>query len=544
MSRNLRFLGQRHSDLSMLERMTTHRVQTPDEIQRLARQTGFPAASLQGAASFYDFMQGERAGKKAHVCTGTVCRMSGHEARVRAHLQQHYAADEIGEMACVGHCDHGGGFEAEGRTFDVRDLDGTGQAQGRDVGVSFRSTLADPVFGAEAEDANVDGDALYQAALAEAALIQAQLDASGLRGRGGAGFPFARKLQSCAAQPGRSKYVVCNADEGDPGAFSDRFLLEHRPARLLAGMLAAAQVLGARDAYIYLRAEYPQAARTLAAAIEQYDRSPAALSSGVRFHVLRGAGAYVCGEETALLNSIEGLRPEVRVRPPFPAEAGLYGQPTLLSNVETFAAIPWILSRGGAAFAAMGNGQSTGSKLLSIDRSFVRPGVLEVAMGTPLAEVVYGLGGGFVEPVKALQVGGPLGGVLPVAHIEFESESKLLRVDFESFREAGFLLGHGSIVGIPTRVPMPAFLAHLFAFMANESCGRCFPCRLGTRKGADLLAGAAQQAIDRSLFDDLLNTLAQGSLCALGGGLPLPARNILEHFADEMAGCFRQEVQA
>ena len=396
MSRNLRFLGQRHSDLSMLERMTTHRVQTPDEIQRLARQTGFPAASLQGAASFYDFMQGERAGKKAHVCTGTVCRMSGHEARVRAHLQQHYAADEIGEMACVGHCDHGGGFEAEGRTFDVRDLDGTGQAQGRDVGVSFRSTLADPVFGAEAEDANVDGDALYQAALAEAALIQAQLDASGLRGRGGAGF-------------------------------SDRFLLEHRPARLLAGMLAAAQVLGARDAYIYLRAEYPQAARTLAAAIEQYDRSPAALSSGVRFHVLRGAGAYVCGEETALLNSIEGLRPEVRVRPPFPAEAGLYGQATLLSNVETFAAIPWILSRGGAAFAAMGNGQSTGSKLLSLDRSFVRPGVLEVAMGTPLAEVVYGLGGGFVEPVKALQVGGPLGGVLPVAHIEFESESKLLR---------------------------------------------------------------------------------------------------------------------
>lgn len=536
MSRNLRFLGQRHSDVSMLERMSTQSVQTPDEIQRLARQTGFPAAALQGAASFYDFMQGERAGKKAHVCTGTVCRMSGHEARVRTHLLQHYAADEIGDMACVGHCDHGGGFEAEGRTFDIRDLDGTGQAQGRSAGVSFRSTLADPVFGAEDEDA----EGLYQAAFADAALIQAQLDASGLRGRGGAGFPFARKLQSCAVQPGHSKYVVCNADEGDPGAFSDRFLLEHRPARLLAGMLAAAQVLDARDAYIYLRAEYPQAARTLAAAIKEYRRSPAALSSGVRFHVVRGAGAYVCGEETALLNSIEGLRPEVRARPPFPAEAGLYGQPTLLSNVETFAAIPWILSRGGAAFAAMGNGQSTGSKLLSLDRSFVRPGVLEVAMGTPLAEVVYGLGGGFIEPVKALQVGGPLGGVLPVARIE----SELLRVDFESFRDAGFLLGHGSIVGIPTRVPMPTFLAHLFAFMADESCGRCFPCRLGTRKGADLLAGAAQQAIDRRLFDDLLYTLEQGSLCALGGGLPLPARNILEHFADEMAGCFRQGVQA
>lgn len=532
MSRNLRFLGHRQGASSMMERMGEEDLRTPADIRTAARRLAFPEAPLLGAASFYDFMRGERAGKKAHVCTGTVCRMSGQEAEVRRHLERHLAPDEIGEMACVGHCYCGGGFEAGGSTFDcsslVGDADGP-RAGNAGQGIPFRSLLNDPVFGADdAEDA----EALYRAALGDAPAMVVELSASGLRGRGGAGFPFARKLQSCSAQPG-NKLIVCNADEGDPGAFSDRFLLERRPVRLLAGMLAAAHVLGARDAYVYLRAEYPEAARTLAAAIERYARSDAATASGVRFHVVRGAGAYVCGEETALLNSIEGLRPEVRVRPPFPAEAGLYGQPTLLSNVETFAAIPWILSRGGAAFAAMGNGHSTGSKLLSLDRTFVRPGVLEVAMGTPLAEVVHDLGGGFVEPVKALQVGGPLGGVLPVGMVE------RLSVDFESFQQAGFLLGHGSIVGIPTRVPMPGFLAHLFAFMADESCGRCFPCRLGTRKGADLLARAPQQPMDRALFDDLLDTLEHGSLCALGGGLPLPARNILEHFADEMAGCFR-----
>jgi NADH-quinone oxidoreductase subunit F len=517
MSQNLRFLSGRHGVSSLMEDMTAAGALSDAAIRELAQKRGFPAAALYGAASFYDFL---RDGKKAHVCTGTVCRMSGKEAGVRQQLAARFTPAEIGEMACVGHCYRAGGYEVGGRTFDAHDLT---------EDIPFRSTLADPVFGAVE-----DCEALYGAALQDAPDTLAQLTASGLRGRGGAGFPFARKLQSCAAQSGE-KYVVCNADEGDPGAFSDRFLLEQRPERVLAGMLAAAQVLGARTGFIYLRAEYPDAAAVLEAAIERFDRSATGTASGFSFRIVRGAGSYVCGEETALLNSIEGLRPEVRVRPPFPAENGLFGQPTLLSNVETFAAIPWILARGGAAFAAIGNrrnGRSTGSKLMSLDRLFVRPGVLEVAMGTPLAEVVYELGGGFTEPVKALQVGGPLGGVLPIDYVN------RLSVDFESFQDAGFLLGHASLVAIPQTFPMGEFLTHLFEFMADESCGRCFPCRLGTRKGADLLAGAPQQPIDRSLFDELLETLEQGSLCALGGGLPLPARNILTHFPDEMAAYF------
>jgi NADH-quinone oxidoreductase subunit F len=513
MSQNLRFLSGRHRIPPLMEEMTAAGVLSDDAIREIAQWRGFPATALYGAASFYDFLRG---GKKAHVCTGTVCRMSGKEADVRRQLAARFASDEIGEMACVGHCYQAGGFALGGRTFG---------ASGLTSAVPYRSALADPVFGA-VEDA----DALYAAALGDAATTVAQLEVSGLRGRGGAGFPFARKLQSCAACSGE-KYVVCNADEGDPGAFSDRFLLEQRPELVLAGMLAAAQVLGARTGFIYLRAEYPDAAAPIEAAIARYKSS---VASGFEFRIVRGAGSYVCGEETALLNSIEGLRPEVRVRPPFPAEYGLFGQPTLLSNVETFAAIPWILARGGAAFAAIGNGRSTGAKLLSLDRLFARPGVLEVAMGIPLSAVVYDLGGGFIEPVQALQVGGPLGGVLPIDYVE------RLSVDFESFQQAGFLLGHASLVAIPQAFPMMEFLTHLFEFMADESCGRCFPCRLGTRKGADLLNSAALNPIDRKLFDDLLETLEKGSLCALGGGLPLPARNILTHFPDAMAAYFVQ----
>lgn len=523
MSQNLRFLSGRRIVPSLMEDMNAAGTLSDAAIRETAGRRGFPATALYGAASFYDFL---RDGKKAHVCTGTVCRMSGQTPEVRRRLAARFAPDEIGEMACVGHCYQAGGFEVGGRTFDALNLTGAGA-----IPIPYRSALADPVFGAVG-----DADALYGAALADTAEIVAQIAASGLRGRGGAGFPFARKLESCAAHAGE-KFVVCNADEGDPGAFSDRFLLEQRPERVLAGMLAAARVLGAHMGFIYLRAEYPDAVAAIEAAIERFKHSAAGAAGGFDFRIVRGAGSYVCGEETALLNSIEGLRPEVRVRPPFPAESGLFGRPTLLSNVETFAAIPWILTRGGAAFAAIGNkrnGRSTGTKLLSLDHLFARPGVLEVAMGTKLSEVVYELGGGFAEPVKALQVGGPLGGVLPIDCVN------RLSVDFESFQEAGFLLGHAGLVAIPQTFPMAEFLAHLFEFMADESCGRCFPCRLGTRKGADLLGSAARQPIDRNLFDDLLETLEKGSLCALGGGLPLPARNILTHFAGEMAPYFAQ----
>ncbi|MCB0546210.1 MAG: formate dehydrogenase, partial [Phaeodactylibacter sp.] len=226
-----------------------------------------------------------------------------------------------------------------------------------------------------------------------------------------------------------------------------------------------------------------------------------------------------------------------RARPPFPAQEGLFGKPTLVNNVETLANLFFILEKGGEAFAAIGTEQSTGTKLLSLDSAFQNPGVYEVPMGTPLGIIVHELGGGFRKPVKALHIGGPLGGLVPGFKI---SE---LSVDFESFARNGFLLGHASIIGIPDSYPMIAYLEHLFAFTAHESCGKCFPCRLGSKRGEEMLRKAQSDGyrIDKRLFEDLLETLEKGSLCGLGGGMPLPVRNALQYFGKELEPYFSEQ---
>ncbi|RLA02307.1 MAG: formate dehydrogenase, partial [Gammaproteobacteria bacterium] len=230
-------------------------------------------------------------------------------------------------------------------------------------------------------------------------------------------------------------------------------------------------------------------------------------------------------------------RPIVSVRPPFPIESGLFGQPTVVNNVETFACSHWILEHGGEAFAELGSSDSAGVKLLSLDHSFNNPGVYEVAMGTELNHVINKLGGGFRQPIKALQIGGPLGGIVPVK--KFAD----LTIDFETFAQQGFLLGHGSLVGIPEDFPMLDYLTHLFEFTARESCGKCFPCRIGSTRGLEMFQSAADgKTINRQLLDDLLETMELGSLCALGGGVPLPINNALLWFADELKAAFSQEV--
>jgi NADH-quinone oxidoreductase subunit F len=250
--------------------------------------------------------------------------------------------------------------------------------------------------------------------------------------------------------------------------------------------------------------------------------------------VVAGAGAYICGEETALIASLEGQRPEVNVRPPYPTTEGLFGKPTVVNNVETFANLHHILSAGGEAYAAMGTGESTGPKLASLNNLFNRPGLYEVPMGAPLQVIVEDLGEGFAEPVKALHIGGPLGGLVPIGQVGN------LTFDFESFRDAGFLLGHGSIVAIPETFPMIEYLEHLFEFCAVESCGKCFPCRIGSTRGQEMLRAAidGRQQIDRELLDDLLETMEIGSLCAHGGGIPLPIKNALQYFNEELQEYF------
>jgi NADH-quinone oxidoreductase subunit F len=318
--------------------------------------------------------------------------------------------------------------------------------------------------------------------------------------------------------------------------------MEEQPHSVLFGMMVAGWFTGAQVGVLYIRAEYPDSVTRINAAVQEL-RDAGWLGKNIQgsgfdfdFKTIKGAGAYICGEETALLASIEGQRPEVRVRPPFPTVEGLYRKPTVVNNVETFANLRAILTMGGKGYAAIGTEASSGPKLLSLDSHFRKPGLYEVAMGTPLSKVVYDLAGGFKNPIKAVQIGGPLGGIVPVDKIES------LTVDFESFKNAGFLLGHAGVVSIPTSMPMIEYIEHLFQFTADESCGKCFPCRLGSTRGQELVAKArtGKGKIDRELMTDLLDTMELTSLCALGGGVPLPIKNAIRYFAEELKPYFAE----
>jgi len=485
-------------------------------------------SAVLGVSSFYDFLGNDHRGRKAFVCDGTACLVSGGQEKVRRMLSEQYSEDEIGMVTCLGHCHSNDAFMVNGEIRIAGDGH-TGES------VSVTTNAEKPALLPEEGEPGAYWD-LAREYLSDSAAALAELELSGLRGRGGAGFPFHIKVRSSRDAVADQKYVVCNADEGDPGAFSDKWLLEERPHSVLFGMMIAGLITGADTGVVYIRGEYPKAVQNAREAVALLEtQGITASGTGIslfpfRFHVIEGSGAYICGEETSLLNSLEGLRPEVRTRPPFPAVYGLFGKPTVLSNVETFANVHYILREGGSAYAALGTEKSPGTKLVSLDGAFNRPGMLEVRMGTPMRSVIDEMGGGMRYPVKAYQIGGPLGGLVPASKIDD------LTLDFESFSREGFLLGHAGIVSIPSGFPMIRLLEHLFEFTRKESCGKCFPCRLGSVRGQELLAGAAEKhvRIDRQLFDDLLETMQVGSLCALGGGLPLPVRNALQYFSDEL----------
>ncbi len=515
----------------LVARSRTHALGRSD-FTALSDTTLFGKANLHGTASFYDFLRPEAAAETVRICSGTCCELAGTQPALRTALAAHVAAERIGHAVCLGRCYENRAFQVDGQTFSgptdvAAALAGKLPAQ---TPLPVQSGCETPMLTGAQLDVPAFLTRLAAVYAAAPAALLAQVQASGLRGRGGAGFPLARKLATCQDAVGETKFIVCNADEGDPGAFSDRYLLEEQPLLLLLGLAVAARVVGADAAIVYIRAEYPEALRAVEAAIS--DVATAAAAHDLEFIAVAGAGSYVCGEETALLSSLEGQRPEVRVRPPFPVQQGLFLQPTVVANVETLSCLPAIVADGGAAFAAIGTARSAGTKLVCLDGTFRNPGVYEVAMGTPLSTILHTLGGGPRLPVKAWQIGGPLGGIVPVGLAD------ALTLDFESLHANGFLLGHASIVGIPDAVPMVAVLRHLFAFTAAESCGKCYPCRLGAQRGMELLAASGEAPIDRQLFEDLLETLEIGSLCALGGGLPLPIRNALAHFADELAPHF------
>lgn len=360
---------------------------------------------------------------------------------------------------------------------------------------------------------------------------------SGLRGRGGAGFPTAMKWQICRDRPGDVKYLICNADEGDPGAFMNRSLIEGDPHTLLEGLLIAGYALGATTAYIYIRAEYPLAVERLRQGLVQMRQigllGDNILGSGFNFDVQirEGAGAFVCGEETALIASIEGKRGMPQPRPPFPAVSGLWGKPTVINNVETLSTLPTIMRLGADEYAHFGGERSKGTKTFALAGKVKHTGLIEVPLGTPLRQIVYGIGGGSLDgrPIKAVQTGGPSGGCIPADKLDTP-------VDYESLTAAGTIMGSGGMIVMDERTCMVDIAYYFLSFTQTESCGKCPPCRVGTRQMLDILERI--RAGQGTLADlDRLETLAQivkaGSLCGLGQTAPNPVLTTLRYFREE-----------
>jgi formate dehydrogenase iron-sulfur subunit len=373
----------------------------------------------------------------------------------------------------------------------------------------------------------------------EPAEVVEQVTRSGLRGRGGAGFPAGIKWKTTLDTAADQKFICCNADEGDSGTFADRMLIEGDPFCLIEGMTIAAHATGATEGYFYLRSEYPDAVRTLRQAIEiGYARGwlgENVLGSGLRFdlYVRVGAGAYICGEETSMLESLEGKRGMVRAKPPIPAIAGLFGKPTLVNNVLTLASVPAILARGAEAYAALGTGRSRGTQVFQLAGNIARGGVFETAFGITLGELINDYGGGTRSgrPVRAVQVGGPLGAYLPADALD-------LPLDYEAFTSAKAMLGHGGIVVFDDTVDMAAMARFAMEFCAEESCGKCTPCRVGSVRGVEtidkIVAGQDPDA-NLALLSDLCELMTDGSLCAMGGLTPNPVLSALRHFPDDFS---------
>jgi NADH:ubiquinone oxidoreductase subunit F (NADH-binding) len=359
-------------------------------------------------------------------------------------------------------------------------------------------------------------------------VVQAMVD-SGERGRGGAAYPTGVKWRQCAVTTGSKKYVIANGDEGDPGSFVDRVLMEMDPHTIIEGIAIAAHAVGATEGIVYIRSEYPRAAEVMRGAIRDAESAgflgQNILGPGFSFvlQVFTGKGSYVCGEETAMLNAIEGLRGEVRLRPPYPADSGLFGLPTLVDNVETLCNVPWIVRHGATAYRALGTAESSGTKAICLNHGFGRPGIVEVEFGTPLRTVInqFAHGGAAGVELEAVLMGGPMGSVVGPGDWD-------VSICYDAMALRGLSLGHGGIVAVPQGTDWDALLQHWLEFMAHESCGKCVPCRLGSKR-ALALARSASGADRISSLDSLFALMEDASLCAFGRLMPGPMRQIMNH---------------
>ena len=585
MSHNLVQLRRNRGDLGVQETalqrlkhvMHEKRAITRDDVAAVARASGQPEAAVWGVATYYGDLGTDRRGKtRVKVCKGTACHAACADASVGwmekalgLRVGETSADGEVSLEAvyCLGFCNASPTVEVEGRIYgeltpekanalakDLRGGGGMTEAHASlvppfaavDGPAIVLERLVQPIDATDLAAARQHGAfAGLAKALAELTPDQllSEVDASQLRGRGGAGFATSQKWRFAAANARTTgeAYVVCNADEGDPGSYIDKYLMEKDPFAIIEGLALCGYSIGAQRGFIYIRSEYPQSAPAMRHAVGAA-RAAGLLGKNILgstfsfdVDVVEGAGSYVCGEETALLRSLEGLRGMVTARPPYPADKGLFDRPTVVNNVETLANLGWIVRHGGAAYAGIGTGKSRGTKALSINERFVRPGIYEVPLGTTLRRVLVDIGGGLKgdRPIKAVQIGGPLGGILPGSMLD-------VPLGFEELDAVGALLGHGGIVAWDDSVDARDIAIHLFDFCDAESCGKCFPCRIGGRRGLEIAKRLKETRskdvveADIALLRELLETLKLGSLCAHGGAIPDPIRSLLQHFPLEM----------
>jgi NADH:ubiquinone oxidoreductase subunit F (NADH-binding)/NADH:ubiquinone oxidoreductase subunit E len=547
-SRNLVELVRRHhaldapTALDVLKEAVELRGEVTDADRRVAAaRSGLPEAAVHGVSTFYDDLLQPRGARHVRVCTGTACFAATGDAHVEE-LSTAFglglgerAADgslSLAETVCLGFC-HSSPAVRDGDTIDAgpdvvaRVLAGTCVAAEEPA---WESLLAEPVL---TRRPDWSGLARALADWTPAQLLE-EVEAADVRGRGGAGFPAGTKWQFARAAPGKDKFIVANGDEGDPGSFIDKYLMEQSPELLIEGLALAGYAVGASHGFVLCRSEYPLSQPALEAAAA-HARADGWLGEDIRgsgfafdVTIVEGAGSYVVGEETALLACLQGLRGTVSARPPFPAQRGLHGLPTAVNNVETLCNMPFVAARGADAYRALSPGATPGSKLVCFNERFARPGVYEVRFGTPIRELCEDVAGGLRDghTIKALQIGGPLAGILPAQLLDTP-------FDFDALAAEGCMLGHGGIVAFDETTSMRDVARHLLRFGAHESCGKCFPCRIGLQRAHAMFAEGAPP-IDRGRLEALLETLELGSLCAHGGGMPAPIRSLLRWFPDEL----------
>ena len=445
-------------------------------VEEISQRSGLASAQLDGVHSFYDYLHGEPG---ARTCTGTACHFARSQPVSGATVH------------CLGRC-----YEAPATTA------------GAPTRVPRRSLVDSPIVLRHLLDGAYRDPTLQYASLPSGDAILDAVESAGLRGRGGAAFATARKWRIARETAATERYVVANGDEGDPGAYIDRLLLEEDPHSVLAGMLACARAIGARRGIVFIRREYEQARISMHRAIEHAER--AGWLDPLQVVVVIGAGSYVAGEETALLRAIEGLRAEPHAKPPYPAASGLTGLPTVIQNVETLSVVPWVVQ----------SRQRANTKVVCLSGAVANPGAVEIELGASLREVLQ-RGGGGASPGRRIEmalIGGPMGRVLPASLFDAP-------LSFDALPG----MGHAGIVALDERVSPRALAQHLFAFAASESCGSCAPCRVGTAQLA--------RSQDRKALERLLDTLELGSLCAFGQSVPRPIRDLLQHFPDEVTRC-------